>query len=136
MIKNKADEGGIYVNEKVEFKFAHALSRIGFTVKAITDEVNAGGTPKPLDAATTIVLKKVVLYGGNRVTGNTVPTEANVNGIFYIEGTGSTAGTWLGSHADITAYYEGLTVAYKIPVKGASTTTLNINSLGATNVVK
>ena len=58
------------------------------------------------------------------------------NGIFYIEGTGSTAGTWLGSHADITAYYEGLTVAYKVPVAGASTTTLNINGLGATKVVK
>ena len=58
------------------------------------------------------------------------------NGIFYIEGTGTTAGTWLGSHADITAYYEGLTVAYKVPVKGASTTKLNINSLGAVTVVK
>lgn len=58
------------------------------------------------------------------------------NGIFYIEGTGSTAGTWLGSHADITEYYEGLTIAYKIPVAGASTTTLNINSLGAVPVVK
>lgn len=58
------------------------------------------------------------------------------NGIFYIEGTGSTAGTWLGSHADITAYYEGLTVAYKIPVAGASTTKLNINNLGAVTVVK
>lgn len=58
------------------------------------------------------------------------------NGIFYIEGTGSTAGTWLGSHADITEYYEGLTIAYKIPVAGASTTKLNINSLGAVTVVK
>ena len=52
-------------------------------------------------------------------------------GIFYIEGTGSTNGTWLGSHTDITEYYKGLTIAYKIPIAGASTTTLNINSLGA-----
>lgn len=58
------------------------------------------------------------------------------NGIYYIEGTGSTAGTWLGSHDEITAYYEGLVVAYKIPVAGASTTTLNINSLGAVKVVR
>lgn len=58
------------------------------------------------------------------------------NGIFYIEGTGSTAGTWLGSHDDIIEYYEGLTVAYKIPVDGASATTLNINSLGAVTVVR
>lgn len=53
------------------------------------------------------------------------------NGIFYIEGTGTTAGTWLGSHTGITSYYTGLTIAYKIPIAGASTTTLNINSLGA-----
>lgn len=53
------------------------------------------------------------------------------NGIYYIEGTGTTAGTWLGSHTEITEYYKGLTIAYKVPVAGASTTTLNINDLGA-----
>lgn len=58
------------------------------------------------------------------------------NGVYYIEGTGSTAGTWLGSHPDITAYYPGLMVLYKIPVAGASTTKLNINSLGAVTVVR
>ena len=54
--------------------------------------------------------------------------------VYYIEGTGTTAGTWLGSHDDITAYYKGLTVAYKLNVAGASTTTLNINGLGAKTV--
>ena len=58
------------------------------------------------------------------------------NGVYYIEGTGSTAGTWLGSHPDITAYYPGLMVLYKIPIAGASTTKLNINSLGAVTVVR
>ena len=58
------------------------------------------------------------------------------NGIFYIEGTGTTAGTWVGTHADISAYYAGLTIAYKIPVAGAATTKLNINNLGAVTVVK
>lgn len=58
-------------------------------------------------------------------------SEWSSNGIFYIEGTGTTAGTWLGSHAEILSYYAGLTIAYKIPVAGASTTTLNINGLGA-----
>ena len=57
-------------------------------------------------------------------------------GIYYIEGTGDTAGTWLGSHADIKAYTPGLTVLYKVPVAGASPTTLNINSLGAVTVVR
>ena len=58
------------------------------------------------------------------------------HGIHYIEGTGSTAGTWLGTHADITEYFAGLTLAYKIGVAGASTTKLNINNLGAVTVVK
>ena len=44
------------------------------------------------------------------------------NGIFYIDGTGTTAGAWLGSHDGITAYYDGLVVLYRIPIKGASTT--------------
>jgi hypothetical protein len=55
---------------------------------------------------------------------------------YYIEGTGSTAGTWLGSHVGITEYYPGLTIAYKVPVAGATTTTLKINSLAAVTVVK
>lgn len=58
------------------------------------------------------------------------------NGSFYIEGTGSTAGTWLGTHDGITSYYPGLSVLYKIPVAGASSTTLNINGLGAVKVVR
>ena len=61
-------------------------------------------------------------------------TDLSGNLIYYIEGTGSTAGTWLGSHDDITEYYDGLTITYKIPVAGASTTKLNINGLGAVTV--
>ena len=62
---------------------------------------------------------------------------AKNTGIFYIEGTGDTAGTWLGSHSDITEYYAGLILAYKIGVAGLSSgTTLNINNLGAVTVVK
>lgn len=58
-------------------------------------------------------------------------------GIFYIVGTGDTAGTWLGAHDDITKYFDGLTIAYKPSVAGLSgTTTLNINSLGAVTVVR
>ena len=49
----------------------------------------------------------------------------------YVAGTGTVAGTWLGSLPNVTAYYEGLSFSYKIPIAGASTTTLNINGLGA-----
>lgn len=63
-----------------------------------------------------------------------IPGPVKGEAIYYIEGTGTTAGTWLGTCEDITAYYDGLTIAYKINVAGASTTTLNINGLGAKTV--
>lgn len=57
------------------------------------------------------------------------------NGIYYVVGTGTTAGTWLGSSDEITEYYDGLTIAYKLNIAGgSSTTTLNINGLGAKTV--
>lgn len=56
------------------------------------------------------------------------------SGVYYVVGTGATAGTWTGSCDEITEYYDGLTIAYKINVAGASTTTLNINGLGAKTV--
>lgn len=52
----------------------------------------------------------------------------------FIVGTGSTAGTWLGTLDSLTAYYDGLMILYKPSVAGASTTTLNLNSLGAKTV--
>jgi lysophospholipase L1-like esterase len=57
-------------------------------------------------------------------------------GVFFIKGASGTAGTWTGTHPDITAYYDGLMIAYKVGVAGASTTTLNINGLGAVKVVR
>ena len=54
---------------------------------------------------------------------------------FSITNSGTTAGTWLGSHDDITAYFDGMTIAfYQNGLAGASTTTLNINSLGAKTI--
>ena len=63
------------------------------------------------------------------------------NGVFYIEGSGTVdttnkVATWTGSHDDITAYYNGLTILYKLGVAASTTTTLNINSLGAVTVVR
>ena len=62
-------------------------------------------------------------------------------GIYYVEGSGTTDTTnkvaaWTGSHDDITEYYNGLMIAYKIGIAGSTTTTLNINNLGAVTVVK
>ncbi len=57
-------------------------------------------------------------------------------GVYYIQGTGSTAGTWLGEHPGITELFDGLTIAYKVGIAGASSTTLNINGLGAKKVVR
>jgi hypothetical protein len=54
---------------------------------------------------------------------------------FSITNTGTTAGTWLGSHSDITSYFDGMTIAfYQNNIAGASTTTLNINNLGAKTI--
>lgn len=55
---------------------------------------------------------------------------------YYIAGTGSVAGTWLASEPDITSYYDGLAILYQIPIAGASTTTLNINGLGAKTIYR
>lgn len=57
-------------------------------------------------------------------------------GTFYVEGSGTTdstakTSTWVGSSDRITEYYDGLAIRYKIGVAGQTTTTLNINGLGA-----
>lgn len=57
-------------------------------------------------------------------------TQYNIN-VPLVEGTGTVAGTWLGILDGLTEYYDGLMILYKINIKGASTTTLNLNSLGA-----
>lgn len=61
-------------------------------------------------------------------------TRYDLGTVHYIVGTGTTAGTWLGSDSSIQEYYDGLTIAYKLNIAGASTTTLNINGLGAKTV--
>lgn len=55
------------------------------------------------------------------------------NTVFYIMGnsTDTTAGTWTGTDSKIKSYYNGLTIIYVPKVDGASTTTLNLNGLGA-----
>ena len=62
--------------------------------------------------------------------------------IYYIEGTGTTdsdgkVSDWTGDCQGIKTYFPGLMIAYKIGVAGGTTTTtLNLNNLGAITVVK
>jgi hypothetical protein len=63
---------------------------------------------------------------------NANPSDLN----YFINGAGTVAGTWLATDPDITSYYDGLVVWYRIGVAGASTTTLNINGLGAKTVYR
>ena len=59
------------------------------------------------------------------------------NSFYYVVGnTTGTAGTWTGTISEVTSLYSGLTIAYKIGIAGASTTTLNINSLGTKTVLR
>ncbi len=71
------------IDEKVQFKFKHALSRIGFKRVAVVDEVNDnadGGLDKPddgtgktlLDDKTTITIKQVVLKSAEFGTSGTL----------------------------------------------------------------
>ena len=87
LVKNVAGEDGIDVNETVDFHFVHALSRIGFTVKAITDEVTAGQNPNKLDEATTIVVKKVILSGEEHSAAVDANFIVPSKGVFHSQGT-------------------------------------------------
>lgn len=95
-------------------------------VGALPSSTKYAGSSSAGGAATT-----ALACTGNSATA-TLATKAK--GLIYIVGTGTVAGTWLGSSDDITAYYDGLSIAYYINVAGASTTTLNINNLGAKTV--
>lgn len=63
-----------------------------------------------------------------------MPAASSGKVIPYIVGTGTVAGTWTGTLSGLTAYYDGLLILYKTPVAGATTTTLNLNSLGAKTI--
>lgn len=56
-------------------------------------------------------------------------------GVYFLSEAGSTtAGTWTATSSDITSLYDGMAINFEIGVAGASTTTLNINGLGAKTV--
>ena len=123
------------------------IATINYVTKTITD-LGLGNASKrgvdtiPTDGSTNLIESNGV-YDALVSRDNAIAEKAHKNtGVFYIEGGGTTSSdnktaTWTGSHSSISAYYEGLMIAYKIGTKGGtSTTTLNINSLGAVTVIK
>lgn len=57
--------------------------------------------------------------------------------MYYVAGnTSGTAGTWTGTNTSIPSLYTGLTIAYKIGIAGASTTTLNLTTAAGASGAK
>lgn len=77
-----------------------------------------------------ILLKQDKLTAGNgiNIQNSTISTDGDM--FYKIVGEGTVAGSWSGTDQRITEYSDGLTILYKVPVAGASTTKLNINNLG------
>lgn len=101
--------------------------QLAYTDSNITGTATTATTASKLSTNAGSQLNPVYFSGG-------VPVASTGNSIPFIVGTGTTAGTWLGSLTGLTAYYDGLLILYKSPVAGASTTTLNLNSLGAKTI--
>jgi hypothetical protein len=105
-------------------------------VSDIIDNLETPDPTKPLSAAQGVyimgILQQLVTEFGEALDAKADKEQ----GVFFIKGEGTTAGTWLGGCVGIDSYYDGLMIAYKVGVAGASTTTLNINGLGAVKVVK
>lgn len=105
-------------------------------VSDIIDNLETPDPTKPLSAAQGAYIMEILQQLVTEF-GEALDTKADKEqGVFFIKGEGTTAGTWLGGCSGIDSYYDGLMIAYKVGVAGASTTTLNINGLGAVKVVK
>lgn len=116
---------------------------------SIATEIAAGAVGSTELASSAVTAAKIASnavtntkLGGNSVTAGKIAdgavTKAKLgfelgDNVFFIVGNDSdtTAGTWTGADDRITAYYDGLTVIFVPAVAGATTTTLNINGLGA-----
>ena len=72
------------INEKVVFKFQHALAKIGLTYQAATDELASKNNA--LDENTTIVINRVILSKGD-VEYSEADKSYKAEGVFYTKGT-------------------------------------------------
>jgi hypothetical protein len=117
----------------IHVKFSYINSNATPTLKvgtATAKQIMAYGTTKAGTTATASWYAGAVVsftYDGTYWVMN----DYKKDNVPLVEGTGTVAGTWLGTLDGLTGYYDGLMILYKINIKGASTTTLNLNSLGA-----
>lgn len=102
----------------------------------VPSEANSDNLPGTLAAIPRATIVQETGSGTNNVMSQAAVTEAiRKTAVFYIEGNSTTAGTWTGTCDDITEYYDGLMIHYKLNVAGVSGgSTLNINGLGAVAV--
>ena len=117
------DENGVLRRKQINAKDAESLCGMSLDeIKAYTDNA--------------------IVSHNNSTTAHSdlrtaIDGKANKSeGAFFVEGSGTTdstakTSTWTGTSDRITEYYDGLTIRYKIGVVGQTTTTLNINGLGA-----
>lgn len=102
------------VNDVVKFTFKHALSRVGFKVEAVMDEVNDqenGATPdkdtqdNPIAGGTTISVQEVELIGNFYTTG-----KLNLNGAVWTPDEAGKTGSYTLKAEDFTAIAEAVTI--------------------------
>lgn len=103
------------VNGKVSFDFKHVLSRVGFKVEAVIDEVNnqnngaddADRQTNPIAASTTISVQEVELKGGFHTTA-----DINMNTLAWSNYTGTTQNYALSSASgDFESVASNVTIA-------------------------
>lgn len=125
--------GTLYVAKKGIDNKAELYVDLDGTRYLISDALTADNTLN--STSENAVQNKVINSAFNEAYTVIAEKAPKENGVHYVIGTGTTAGTWLGQLEDSSAdLYNGLMIAYKIPVKGADTTTLNINGKGAKTV--
>lgn len=102
------------INGKILFTFKHALSRVGFKVEAVMDEVNDQGnsaTPdadnqdNPITDGTTISVQEVELIGDFYTSG-----KLNLNGAIWTPNEAGKTGSYTLEEEDFTTIAEAVTI--------------------------
>lgn len=97
---NQTMQNNSGTDKKVKFQFAHALSRLGYTVKTSSD-----------DASTTITLKKITLAGSNDGTTNAFYTKGTID---LSKPSTSTADLWATSETDTKQKFDWFSGTQKL----------------------